>query len=231
MHDDLPALDNDDYRRGRYTTHKEFGEAAAILAGDGLLHQAYETFIKAFDYGVSEQTVKALRIFGDCTGIKGMLGGQAADVLNCGMEIADDLMYYIYDLKTGALIKGSMMIGAALAGAADLQNFLPAIVFVVACLIAFATGTSWGTFGVLVPVAVTLLGGSGTLVFLTVSATLGGAVFGDHVSPISDTTILSSTGGNCNHVDHVRTQFPYAGTIAVISAIAYVVAGLLANLL
>lgn len=119
VHDDLPALDNDDYRRGRYTTHKEFGEAAAILAGDGLLHQAYETFIKAFDYGVSEQTVKALRIFGDCTGIKGMLGGQAADVLNCGMEIADDLMYYIYDLKTGALIKGSMMIGAALAGAAD----------------------------------------------------------------------------------------------------------------
>ena len=119
VHDDLPAIDNDDYRRGRYTTHKEFGEAAAILAGDGLLHQAYETFIKAFDYGVSEQTVKALRIFGDCTGIKGMLGGQAADVLNCGMEIADDLMYYIYDLKTGALIKGSMMIGAALAGAAD----------------------------------------------------------------------------------------------------------------
>ena len=110
------------------------------------------------------------------------------------------------------------------------QAFFPAIFFVLACGIAFATGTSWGTFGVLVPVAVTLLGGSGTLVFLTVSATLGGAVFGDHVSPISDTTILSSTGGNCNHVDHVRTQFPYAGTIAVISAIAYVVAGLLANL-
>lgn len=109
------------------------------------------------------------------------------------------------------------------------QAFFPAIFFVLACGIAFATGTSWGTFGVLVPVAVTLLGGSGTLVFLTVSATLGGAVFGDHVSPISDTTILSSTGGNCNHVDHVRTQFPYAGTIAAISTVAYVVAGLLAS--
>ncbi len=109
------------------------------------------------------------------------------------------------------------------------QAFFPAIFFILAGGIAFATGTSWGTFGVLVPVAVTLLGGSGTLVFLTVSATLGGAVFGDHVSPISDTTILSSTGANCNHLDHVRTQIPYAGTIAGIAAVSYVVAGLLAH--
>lgn len=112
---------------------------------------------------------------------------------------------------------------------ATVQAFFPAIFFVLAGGIAFATGTSWGTFGVLVPVAVTLLGGSGTLVFLTVAATLGGAVFGDHVSPISDTTILSSTGGNCNHLDHVRTQLPYAGIIAGIAAVSYVVAGLLAS--
>lgn len=112
---------------------------------------------------------------------------------------------------------------------ATVQAFFPALFFVLACGIAFATGTSWGTFGVLVPVAVTLLGGSGTEVFLTVSATLGGAVFGDHVSPISDTTILSSTGGNCNHVDHVRTQLPYAGVIAIIATVSYVVAGLLAK--
>ncbi len=112
---------------------------------------------------------------------------------------------------------------------ATVQAFFPAIFFILACGIAFATGTSWGTFGVLVPVAVTLLGGSGTLVFLTVAATLGGAVFGDHVSPISDTTILSSTGANCNHVDHVKTQFPYAGVIAGIAAVSYVVAGLLAK--
>ncbi len=109
-----------------------------------------------------------------------------------------------------------------------LESLFPAIFFVLACAIAFATGTSWGTFGVLVPIAVTLLGGSGTLVFLTVSATLGGAVFGDHVSPISDTTILASTGGNCNHVDHVKTQLPYALSMAVISIISYVVAGFLA---
>ncbi len=109
------------------------------------------------------------------------------------------------------------------------QALFPAIFFVLACGIAFATGTSWGTFGVLVPVSVTLLGGSGTLVFLTVAATLGGAVFGDHVSPISDTTILSSTGANCNHVDHVKTQLPYAGVIAGITAISYIIAGLLST--
>ncbi|MBQ5900579.1 MAG: Na+/H+ antiporter NhaC family protein [Clostridia bacterium] len=112
---------------------------------------------------------------------------------------------------------------------ATIQAFFPAIFFVLACVIAFSTGTSWGTFGVLVPIAVTVLGGSGTLVLITVSATLGGAVYGDHVSPISDTTILASTGGNCNHVDHVKTQLPYATLIAVISVVAYIVAGLLAS--
>ena len=110
------------------------------------------------------------------------------------------------------------------------QAFFPAIFFILACVIAFSTGTSWGTFGVLVPIAVTVLGGSGTLVLITVSATLGGAVYGDHVSPISDTTILASTGGNCNHVDHVKTQFPYATVIAGIAFVSYIVAGLLSTL-
>ena len=96
-------------------------------------------------------------------------------------------------------------------------------------MIAFSTGTSWGTFGVLVPIAVTILGSSGTLAFLTVSATLGGAVFGDHVSPISDTTILASAGAQCDHVDHVNTQLPYAALVAGISVISYVVAGVCAN--
>ena len=91
--------------------------------------------------------------------------------------------------------------------------------------IAFATGTSWGTFGVLVPIAVTILGGSGTLAIMTVSATLGGAVFGDHVSPISDTTILASAGAQCNHVDHVKTQLPYASLVAGIATLAYVLGG------
>ena len=110
------------------------------------------------------------------------------------------------------------------------QFLFPAIFFVLAGLIAFATGTSWGTFGVLVPIAVTILGGSGTLALLTVSATLGGAVFGDHISPISDTTILASAGAQCNHVDHVSTQLPYAVLVAGISAVAYLIAGICVGL-
>ena len=113
---------------------------------------------------------------------------------------------------------------------ATLEMLFPAIFFLLACGIAFSTGTSWGTFGVLVPIAVAILGGSGTLAIMTVSATLGGAVFGDHVSPISDTTILASTGGNCNHVDHVKTQLPYASLIAGISFLTYLVAGVCASL-
>lgn len=110
------------------------------------------------------------------------------------------------------------------------QFLFPAIFFILAGLIAFSTGTSWGTFGVLVPIAVTILGGSGTLALLTVSATLGGAVFGDHVSPISDTTILASAGAQCNHVDHVSTQLPYAVLVAGISVVAYLIAGVCVGL-
>lgn len=120
VHDDLPALDNDDYRRGVPTTHKKFGETVGILAGDGLLHLSYETAIKAFDKDVqADNVIKALKIFGNKTGLYGMFGGQAADVINTGREISDDLLFYIYKNKTGALIEGSMMIGAALAGASD----------------------------------------------------------------------------------------------------------------
>ena len=112
------------------------------------------------------------------------------------------------------------------------QFVFPAIFFAIAGLVAFATGTSWGTFGVLVPIAVTLLGGEGisTLLLITVSATLGGAVFGDHISPISDTTILASAGSQCNHIGHVNTQIPYAVLVAVITAVAYLVAGASASL-
>jgi Na+/H+ antiporter NhaC len=83
---------------------------------------------------------------------------------------------------------------------------------------------------VLVPIAVTILGGSGTLAVMTVSATLGGAVFGDHISPISDTTILASAGAQCSHVDHVKTQLPYASIVAGIAALAYIVGGLCVGL-
>ena len=120
VHDDLPALDNDDLRRGKPTTHIKYGEALGVLSGDGLLHLAYETCISAFDNTNNfENVLKALRIFGNKTGLMGMFGGQSADVVNTGRDISDELLYYIYKNKTGALIEGSMMIGAALAGAKD----------------------------------------------------------------------------------------------------------------
>lgn len=113
----------------------------------------------------------------------------------------------------------------------NLGWLFPALFFAIACLISFATGTSWGTFGILIPIAITILGRDITsLTILTVAATLGGAVFGDHISPISDTTILASTGANCNHVNHVKTQTPYAVMIAVICFITYLIGGLLVHL-
>lgn len=125
----------------------------------------------------------------------------------------------------GGYLDAQAFVETNLANSSFPQFLFPAIFFILAGLIAFATGTSWGTFGVLVPIAVTILGGSGALTIMTVSATLGGAVFGDHVSPISDTTILASAGARCNHVEHVNTQLPYAGFIAGIAAVSYLVGG------
>lgn len=119
IHDDLPALDNDDYRRGRKTAHKVYGEAMAILAGDGLLNYAYETAAKAFDMTEDLPTVvRAYTVLTQKPGIYGMIGGQTADVELTGKPLTEEVLEYIYDNKTGALIEASMMIGAILAGAA-----------------------------------------------------------------------------------------------------------------
>ena len=116
-----------------------------------------------------------------------------------------------------ALIKGS---------ASGIVNLLPAIIFVVGCLLAFATGTSWGTFGILIPIVVDAFQATNpTLMTIAISACMAGAVCGDHCSPISDTTIMASAGAQCNHVNHVSTQLPYAVSVAVISFITYIVAG------
>ncbi|MCR5792615.1 MAG: polyprenyl synthetase family protein [Lachnospiraceae bacterium] len=118
IHDDLPAMDDDDLRRGKPTTHKAFDEATAILAGDGLLNYAFETACKAAD--VTSDTVsvfRALRVLATKPGIYGMVGGQAVDVENENRKIEKDMLDFIYRLKTGALIEASMMIGAILAGA------------------------------------------------------------------------------------------------------------------
>ena len=110
--------------------------------------------------------------------------------------------------------------------AGALGSFLPAIIFIVACILAFATGTSWGTFGILIPIVLAIFpAGSGTLSIIGMSACLAGAVCGDHCSPISDTTIMSSAGGRCNHLNHVSTQMPYAITVAAVSFVMFIVAG------
>ena len=133
----------------------------------------------------------------------------------------------------GGYLDAQAFVQNNLEGSSFPQFIFPAIFFILAGLIAFSTGTSWGTFGVLVPIAVTLLGGPAnvtTLMIITVSATLGGAVFGDHISPISDTTILASAGAECNHVEHVNTQLPYAALVAGIAVISYLIAGACASL-
>ena len=110
--------------------------------------------------------------------------------------------------------------------ASDLMNFLPAIIFLIACFLSFATGTSWGTFGILIPIVVDAFNGEDrNLMIIAISACMAGAVCGDHCSPISDTTIMASAGAECNHVNHVSTQLPYALVAAVASALTFLAAG------
>ena len=125
VHDDLPAMDNDDYRRGRKTTHIVYGEAMGILAGDGLLNYAFETALKAFEMNTdSVRVAKALSILAKKAGIYGMLGGQTADIEaeNIGEEVTQEHLLFIHEHKTAALIQASMMIGAVLAGATEEQG-------------------------------------------------------------------------------------------------------------
>ena len=123
VHDDLPAMDNDEYRRGRKTTHVVYGEGMAVLAGDGLLNYAFETAVKSFDNAVSTDDYKkiaaSLRILGHKAGIYGMIGGQCADLEaeKPESEVTEDMLLFIHEHKTAALIQAAMMIGATLAGA------------------------------------------------------------------------------------------------------------------
>ena len=113
--------------------------------------------------------------------------------------------------------------------AGGLANFLPAIIFLVACVLAFSTGTSWGTFGILIPIVTAIFEPTSELLIIGVSACLAGAVCGDHCSPISDTTIMSSAGSQSNHINHVSTQLPYAITVAAVSFVTYLLAAVVQN--
>ena len=124
---------------------------------------------------------------------------------------------YVHDVMEGA--------------AAFLYAMLPAVIFVVACVLAFASGTSWGTFGILIPIVTAIFPASSELLIIGISACCAGAVMGDHCSPISDTTIMSSAGAQCNHLDHVATQIPYVVTVAAVCFVGFIVAGFVQNVL
>ncbi len=147
--------------------------------------------------------VPAILILTFATALKNMTAGLGAK-------------YFVGDLMSGQ--------------AAALGSFLPAIIFIVACVLAFATGTSWGTFGILIPIVTAIFPADSTLLIIGMSACLAGAVCGDHCSPISDTTIMSSAGGQCNHLNHVSTQMPYAITVAAISFVMFIIAGFVQNI-
>ena len=119
-----------------------------------------------------------------------------------------------------ALVKGS---------ASGFQIMLPAIIFLIACFLSFSTGTSWGTFGILIPITISVFPITTSIGVVCVSACMAGAVCGDHCSPISDTTIMASAGADCDHINHVNTQLPYAITVAAVSFVSYILAGLIPN--
>ena len=150
----------------------------------------------------------------------------------CAMVPAILILCFAWTLNgvTGTL-GAAVYVHGVMAGAAEgLTMLLPAIIFIVACFLAFATGTSWGTFGILIPIVTALfeVGADGSmpeLMVIGISACLAGAVCGDHCSPISDTTIMASAGAQCNHVNHVSTQLPYALTVAAVSFVSFIIAG------
>jgi Na+/H+ antiporter NhaC len=116
--------------------------------------------------------------------------------------------------------------GLVSGSASGLMNFMPAIIFLIGIGLAFATGTSWGTFGILIPIVVAAFSSvDPNLMIISISACMAGAVCGDHISPISDTTIMASAGAECNHVNHVNTQLPYALCVAAVSFVSYIIAG------
>ncbi len=127
---------------------------------------------------------------------------------------------------TDSLQAKEFVAGVVAGSASGFKIFLPAIIFVIACFLAFATGTSWGTFGILIPICIAAFPESSDPIrIISISACMAGAVCGDHCSPISDTTVMASAGAQCNHVNHVSTQLPYALTVAAISFVTYIVAG------
>lgn len=142
------------------------------------------------------------------------------------------ILTFAWTLKamTDSLGAKEYVAGMMESAAGGLLAFLPAIIFLVGCFLAFATGTSWGTFGILIPIVVAVFSGTNEkLMIISISACMAGAVCGDHCSPISDTTIMASAGAQCEHVNHVSTQLPYAVVAAAVSFVSYIIVGFVQN--
>lgn len=159
------------------------------------------------------------------------------DIMSClpegfkAMVPAILILVFAWTLKTMTFSLGAQeYVEAVIYGAKDgLKAMLPAIIFLVGCFLAFSTGTSWGTFGILIPITITVFPITTSIGVVCVSACMAGAVCGDHCSPISDTTIMASAGADCDHINHVNTQLPYAITVAIVSFFCYIIAGFVPN--
>ena len=194
---------------------------ANCTAPNGLMYGSFVALLFAFIFYMVRRTMTFAQ-FADCIaeGFKVMV--PATLILT--------LAWTISGVTNDLLGATDFVAGAMRSVAGGLQNFLPAIIFLVACGLAFATGTSWGTFGILIPIVVNTFGAdAGTILTIGLAACLAGAVCGDHCSPISDTTILASTGAQCYHLNHVKTQLPYALTVAAVSFVNYIIAGIIQN--
>ena len=188
-------------------------------ASVGLAYGAFITIIITVIYFLFRRNITFKELMGCLPeGFKAMV--PAILILACAWtlkEMTDSLGARIY---ISQLVEGS---------AASLQMLLPAIIFLIAVGLSFATGTSWGTFGILIPIVLSVFSAGQPITIVAISACMAGAVCGDHCSPISDTTIMASAGAQCDHINHVSTQLPYALTVAAVSAVSYVIAGIVSN--
>lgn len=219
------------YSGGFFTPLIE-GEAEGEMAANPAFHNFIEAFANSdASIGLVLGSFAALIITLIVYGIRKVLSFKAC--MPCipdgfkAMVPAILILSLAWTLKamTDSLGAADYVAGVVAGSAQGFKNFLPASIFIIACFLAFATGTSWGTFGILIPICIAIFPVGDVLRIISISACMAGAVCGDHCSPISDTTIMASAGAQCDHVKHVATQLPYAISMAVISFLAYIVAG------
>ena len=192
-------------------------------APTGLMYGSFLALVLIFAFYMIRRTMTFSQ-FTDCIAEGFNIMVPAILILTFAWTISD---------VTNGLLGAKYFVADAMASVAgSFANLLPAVIFLVACGLGFATGTSWGTFGILIPIVVSTFGAdAGTILTIGIASCLAGAVMGDHCSPISDTTILASTGAQCYHLNHVKTQIPYAVTVAAVAFVNYIIAGYLQNVI